>query len=114
MTWDEPWRREQRPDASEIPDDYGIWPEGRGQLIAAYFVGLFVAYYIALELFGGQAILIAGYPLLMWLAGLLIAFTLLGMYALVWRTEVRARETETETETGTGAEAETTSAEATD
>lgn len=91
MTWDEPWRQEERPSASAIPDEYSILPEGRGRIIAAYFVGLFALYYAGLKMFGGQAILIGGYPVLMWLAGLLILFTIAGMYVLVWRPEVRTQ-----------------------
>ena len=94
MTWDERWRREERPDASEIPDDYGVIPKGRGKIIIGYFVGLYVLYYVALKLFGAQGELITGYPVLMWLAGILIFLTLIGMYVLVWRPGVRAKEDE--------------------
>jgi hypothetical protein len=95
MTWDEPWRHEERPSASEIPAEYGFLPEGRGRIIAAYFVGLYVLYYAALKLLGGQAVLMAGYPLLMWLALGLIVLTIVGMYVLVWRPEVRTQEEST-------------------
>ena len=58
----------------------------------AYFIGLYVVYYAALKLFGGQAVLLGGYPLLMWLVLGLIVLTIVGMFALVWRPEVRAQE----------------------
>jgi hypothetical protein len=92
MSWDEPWRHEERPNASEIPAEYGFLPDGRGRIIAGYFVGLYVLYYAALTLFSGQAVLIAGYPLLMWMALGLIVLTIIGMYVLVWRAEVRLQE----------------------
>jgi membrane protein implicated in regulation of membrane protease activity len=92
MSWDEPWRREERPSASEIPDKYGVVPDGRGRILMAYFIGLYVVYYAALKLFGGQAVLLGGYPLLMWLVLGLITLTIAGMFVLVWRPEVRAQE----------------------
>ena len=66
-------------------------PTGRGRVIAVYFVGLFVLFYVALKLFGGQATLIAGYPLLMWLAGALLFFDVVGLYWFLWRPAVRRR-----------------------
>ena len=95
MTWDEPWRQEERPSPSDIPDEYGLVPDGRGRIIASYFIGLYVLYYVGLKLFGAQATLIGGYPLLMWMALALILLTIAGMYVLVWRPSVRAEEQQT-------------------
>jgi len=90
MTWDEPWRQEESADPSEIPAEYnGLRPRGRGRIVATYFVGLFLAFYVALKSFGGQAVLIAGFPLLMWMAVALILLVLTGLYFFAWETEVQ-------------------------
>jgi len=100
MTWDEPWRREESADPSEIPAEYnGLRPSGRGRIVATYFVGLFLAFYVALRLVGGQAMLIFGFPLLMWMAIVLILLVLTGLYFFAWEAEVQTMSsTESETE----------------
>lgn len=91
MAWDEPWTREERAKPSEIPTEYNaLWPTGRGRLTAGYFVGVFALFYVGLKLFGGEATLIAGFPVLMWLAAGLISLVLVGLYVFAWQSETAA------------------------
>jgi uncharacterized membrane protein len=104
MAWNEPWTREDRSKPSEIPSEYnGLRPSGRGKLTAGYFLGVFVLFYVALKLFGGKAMLIAGYPILMWMAGGLIVLVLIGLYVFAWQSET-ALTSDIESETDAQAE----------
>lgn len=106
MAWNEPWTREDRSEPSEIPAEYnGLRPSGRGKLTAGYFLGVFILFYIVLKLFGGKAMLIAGYPVLMWMAGGLIMLVLIGLYVFAWQSETAlTTDIESAPETDTKAE----------
>lgn len=88
MPWQEEWRNQDRPDESQIPEEYSLVSNLADNKMVGYFIGVLVASYIALETIGTQAILIAGLPVLMWLMVAIAALILIGLYISASRERV--------------------------
>ena len=65
MNWKEDWRQARRPNASEIPEQYALWPANTDRLMVAYFAVVALLTYLGLKYLGSQPVLVAGLPLLM-------------------------------------------------
>jgi len=81
MNWNEDWLKTNRPPASEHPKKYTLIPSGSGRIAFIYFVTLIALDYLALTLFGGLPIVIAGMPLLIWIT---VIFAILTIAGILW------------------------------
>ncbi|AUV84198.1 hypothetical protein C2R22_21765 (plasmid) [Salinigranum rubrum] len=79
MAWSEGWRSEDRPDTSQIPEEYRLSANMRENLMIGYFAGIIGVAYFALR-FMSEPTLIAGIPALMWLTVGVSALVMLGLY----------------------------------
>lgn len=82
MTWSEKWRSADRPDPSEIPDEYGISANSTEKLMCYYFCGITVLSYVGIRFVGTRDLLVAGIPVLMWVIVIIAALVILGLYVI--------------------------------
>lgn len=88
MTWSENWRHEERPDPSEIPKEYNRFKLKRViNKPFIFFISGFIGFYLLLKIFGGEPLLIGGYPILMWMTLAFMLYILIGVYVFLWPTE---------------------------
>ncbi|WP_135304780.1 hypothetical protein [Haloarcula amylovorans] len=80
MSWREEWRLEDRPDAGEIPERYGLLSNVADNLMMGYFAGVLILAYLGLKFIGTQATLIAGIPVLIWLTVGVSVLIITGLY----------------------------------
>ena len=86
MNWNEEWRQAKRPHASEIPEQYALWPAGTDLLIVVYFAAVALVTYLGLEYLGTQAVLVAGLPVLMVVTIIVSVLFIVGLFLLAYRS----------------------------
>ncbi len=91
MNWTEDWRKAKRPHASEIPEQYALWPAGTDRLIVVYFAAVFLLTYLGLEYLGTQAVLVAGLPVLMVVTIGVSFLFVVGLLLMAYRSQRNAR-----------------------
>ncbi|MFC6719770.1 hypothetical protein ACFQGT_18285 [Natrialbaceae archaeon GCM10025810] len=87
MPWGEPWRSVDRPNSSEIPDEYSLSARSTEKMMLGYFTGTTIIAYLGMKFIGTQDQLIAGLPVMMWMVVLVSVLVILGLYAVFTRSE---------------------------
>ena len=87
MSWKEEWRSARRPDASEIPKPYTLWPGGTDRLVVAYFAAVVLFSYLGLRFLGTRSILVAGLPVLMLVTMGISLLCVVGLFLLAHRSK---------------------------
>jgi len=86
VNWKEDWRKARRPHASEIPEQYALWPANTDRLMVAYFAAVALVTYLGLEYLGTQPVLVAGLPLLMVVTMGVSFLFIVGLFLLAHRS----------------------------
>ncbi|KDE59766.1 hypothetical protein EL22_17820 [Halostagnicola sp. A56] len=87
MSWSEQWRSVDRPDSSEIPDEFSISARSTEKMMLVYFTGTTIIAYLGMKFIGTRDQLIAGLPVMMWTVVLVSVLVILGLYAVFTRSE---------------------------
>jgi len=90
VNWKEDWRQARRPNASEIPEQYALWPANTDRLMVAYFAVVALLTYLGLEYLGTQPVLVAGLPMLMVVTIGVSFLFILGLLLLAHRSSRRS------------------------
>lgn len=83
MPWREEWKQQERPDADQIPEEYGLFWDRSNGFTLGYFAGVVVLAYVLLSTIGTRSVLIAGFPVLLWLMVGIAVLILFGLYIVV-------------------------------
>ncbi len=84
--WKEGWRQVERPDASEIPEPYALWPGGTDRLVVVYFVAVILVSYLGLRFLGTRSVLVGGLPVLMLVTMIISLLFVVGLWLLAYRS----------------------------
>jgi len=79
MAWNEDWLKANRIPASEHSKRYTLWPRGPARMVLTYFIIIILLDFLVLTIFGGQPIVIAGFPLLIWITVIFSLLTIAGI-----------------------------------
>lgn len=85
MSWRETWRHQERPDADQIPEEYGLLADRSNSLVFGYFTGVIGLAYVSLATIGTQPTLVAGFPVLQGLLVVIAVLIMFGLYLAVHR-----------------------------
>ncbi len=87
MPWREKWRHQDRPDADQIPAEYGLLGDRSNSLVFGYFIGVIGVGYVSLATVGTRPVLIGGLPVLQVLLVAIAVLIVFGLYLVVHRPD---------------------------
>lgn len=87
MPWRETWRHQERPDADQIPEEYGLLADRSNSIVFGYFTGVIGLAYVLLATVGTRPTLVAGVPVLQWLLVAIAVLIVFGLYLAVHRQQ---------------------------
>ncbi len=87
MPWRETWRHQERPDADQIPEEYGLLVDRSNSIVFGYFTGVIGLAYVLLATVGTRPTLVAGVPVLQWLLVAIAVLIVFGLYLAVHRQQ---------------------------
>lgn len=87
MEWNEDWLKANRIPASEHSKKYTLWPRGPARIVLTYFIIIILLDFLVLTIFGGQPVVIGGFPLLIWITVIFSLLTIAGILGFGSRNE---------------------------